>query len=392
MQASVSSCFALVVGWNLWWIILIAPLVRTPLPYTPNILPSNFTYYTTYYISDATASYSAFDYSEIGHVIKTEHNEYGQTRNDSFPYHHEQSFSGVSCSYNLYATVTGYDSDGTPQGDDSLGLEAPACAALVAFRGLLIVLIILPFLTGFLVASDESLKLADEENSKYQALFVVIGGGNWRGEGQEPHPDEPPSPSPSPSLSRSSSRRSAAASEGYSYTIEMAEPQTPSQSPRAPAAIYYSPPVHNGAPLHAYAQPAPLQQPPPIPPRPRQYPSRARGARPYLSINNREPAAHHLRQEGAALREALRTSAFGLAMAVLGIGLAVGTLVSMMAFVLDSGLPQPVEWDWGTWCHLVFISIYIFCALIETLWVVIPLVVSVRRYLVKDGAGWHSLM
>ena len=89
-------------------------------------------------------------YKESGDVRAVERNTEGQTRNSIISHNHDQTLTGVTYTYHVHSVVTGYDSDGEPQGDLYPQLDAPGCGSAVCFPGLFITLLVLPILSACL--------------------------------------------------------------------------------------------------------------------------------------------------------------------------------------------------------------------------------------------------
>ena len=369
-----SAHIALYASSSLWILMLLFPLVRTPLPYKPVIPPDNFTAYTTYTMLDANAYYGAFAYVETGDVLVEEAYE-DKTRNSTIHYKHEQIFVGITCTYHVHTVVTGYDSDGTPQGDVYPQLVAPGCGMAVGYRALLITFFFTSWLTCCLSLPELSVEEATTQHRKYKEQFVVIGDGNRRAEGQPSLPDESPS----------SSRRSAAPDyDQPGYVIEVSE-VWPAAAGAAGVVAFHL----DGAEPNPAAPPPYQQDAPPVPvSRPRQ----PRGPRRYLPAANADNAKRHLQLEGALLHTALRTALpvalFGVAVPI---GLAIASIACMFSYVNDSGFGETRLLLWPVWTYLATMGVYMLIVVAESWYVFYPLVVAVVEYLQQDGSSSQVL-
>ncbi len=379
---ALSTCIAVFLFWSVWWIPLFAPLVYAPLPYTPVILPDNFTAYTTYTLLDAHAEYGAWQFTEKGDVLKVETYQ-DKMRNSTFGYRHRQDYSGVTCNFHVHSVVTGYSDKGEPQGDVYPSLEMPGCSAAVAFRGLLITFIILPFLSLCLGAPPESIKNAQSHHKNYLEQFEMIGGGDPRGADYSVPPPESPSVS-------SSNRFAPPPYQESGHTLDIPDLSSPPPVPPPPVGVI----VHHDGRIEFHDDnrepgppPAYLYQPPPVPPRQPRLPRR------YLPMANQRQAQLYHESETNSLRTAIFDTAVGMFFAVLALGIALGSLGTMFGFVNDSGFGESRQLQWPVWLYLSTVGTYVLMVLVEIAWVLYPLHVVVQRYLREvDSASWRVLI
>ena len=363
---TVSALYALNISCSLWILVLLLPLVRTPLPYTPVLLPDNFTTYDTYTLVNAHAQYGAWGYDESGDVLLVESYE-DKTRNSTISYSHSQSFTGATCTYHVHSVVSGYDSSGEPLGDLYPMLVAPGCEMAVAFRYLLIVLFVVPWLTLCLSLPQSDVKEAVTNHKLYREQFHLIGDGNRRGEGQPPAPDE------SPSVSRRSAPPSYS---GNRYIIDIPHVAVPLAAEEGVVRFHL---------------PAARNEPNPPPPPPAYHQPR-RGPRLYLPEVNVDNAKNALRREGELLYLALRGALAALLCSVVVLGLALGSIGCVFGFVNDSGFGRSRQLLWPVWMFVSTMGVYVLLVLVEMFWVFVPLGVAVRGYLREEGTCWRMLL
>ena len=391
-----------VICWVPWVMCLTQPLLRTPLPYTPTLLPDNFTTVTTYSLLDAHADYGAFAYKESGDVAAVERNSAGQTRNSTISYKHRQVFVGVTCTYHVHSVVTGYESDGTPQGDVYPQLVAPGCRMAVGYRALLISMLLLPFLSSCVPFPHEHIREAAEYDRRYtkqlarqqrrreqedhmsdvRAIRVgdigvggVAEGRKRRREGRPPVRGESPS----------SSRRSAPppyddepASPGYTLDI----PDLPESQP---------PVAEEGALLDV--EPA-ADCPPPPSHTPPAYEQAALEGRPHRnrSVAHGSRLDRHRDDEAGALHIALRTAVIASLFAVVALTLSLGSIGCMFGYVNDSGFGEPRQLLWHVWLLSFTMAGYALVVVFELVCAFALIGIGATRYVQKEGASWRRLV